>query len=103
MHEEDLSGPNEKISISTVNLRHNKSQPYETTNPLKMFIKKLLGRYKDVPSVGQRARYFNNWLKDIENGWLSHYQLKNVVVFDYYDILTKNGVTVLPGEKVYKL
>ena len=65
--------------------------PYETSNPLKAFIKKLLGKYRDAPSIGRRARYFNNWLKDTESGWLSQYPLKNVVVFDYYDILTKNG------------
>ncbi len=66
-------------------------RPYETSNPLKAFIKKILGKYKDVPAIGRRARYFNNWLKDVESGWLSQYTLKNVVVFDYYDILTKNG------------
>ena len=66
-------------------------RPYETSNPLKAFVKKILGRYKDVPSIGRRARYFNNWLKDTESGWLSQYPLKNVVVFDYYDALTKNG------------
>ena len=65
--------------------------PYETKNPVKAFIKKLLGRYKDVPAIGRRARYFNNWMKDIESGWLSKYPHKNVVVFDYYDILTQNG------------
>lgn len=65
--------------------------PYETKNPLKAFAKKMLGRYKDVPAIGRRARYFNNWLKDIENGWLANYKLRNIVVFDYYDILTKHG------------
>jgi len=65
--------------------------PYETKNFLKAFAKKLLGRYRDVPAIGRRARYFNNWLKDIKSGWLSNYPLKNVVVFDYYDILTKEG------------
>ncbi len=66
-------------------------KPYETTNPVKAFVKKLLGKYRDVPAIGERARYFNNWLKDIESGWLSGYRLKNVVVFDYYNILTGNG------------
>jgi len=33
--------------------------------------------------MGKRARVFNNWLKD--------YDLKNVVVFDLYDILTGEG------------
>ncbi len=65
--------------------------PYETKNPVKAFIKKILGRYKDIPAIGRRARHFNNWLKDVDSGWLSNYPLKNVVVFDYYDVLTKNG------------
>ena len=65
--------------------------PTKSGNPLKHFIKKLLGRYQDVPAIGQRARRFNNWLKDVENGWLSDYDLKNVVVFDLYDILTGEG------------
>jgi len=41
--------------------------------------------------MGRRARTFNKWLKDTDNGWLSSYNLKNVVIFDYYDILTKEG------------
>jgi hypothetical protein len=66
-------------------------QPYETANPLKASIKKLLGRYKDVQTTGICARRFNNRLKDSESGWLSKYDLNNVVVFDLYDILTKDG------------
>jgi len=64
---------------------------YETANSLKASIKKLLGRYKDVQTTGICARRFNNWLKDSESGWLSKYDLNNVVVFDLYDILTKDG------------
>jgi hypothetical protein len=66
-------------------------QRYETTNPIKASIKKLLGRYKDVQACGICARRFNNRLKDSESGWLSKYDLNNVVVFDLYDILTKDG------------
>jgi hypothetical protein len=65
--------------------------PTRSGSSVKRFIKKMLGRFKDVPAVGRRARRFNNWLKDAENGWLSGYDLKNVVVFDLYDILTKEG------------
>lgn len=65
--------------------------PYETQNLVKAFVKKVLGRYTDVEAIGRRARIFNNWLKDSENGWLSKFGKKNVVVFDYYDILTKEG------------
>lgn len=57
----------------------------------KEFIKNILRMDNSVKAIGIRARKFNNWLKDIENGWLSEYELKNVVVFDYYDILTNCG------------
>jgi hypothetical protein len=63
----------------------------QTPNSLKVFIKKILGRYKDVRAIGICARKFNNWLKDAESGWLSKYDLNNVVVFDLYNILTKDG------------
>jgi hypothetical protein len=36
------------------------------------------------------AREFSNWLTD-ENGWLKDSNLTNVVVFNYYDILTDHG------------
>jgi hypothetical protein len=39
------------------------------------------------------AREFNTWMADAENGWLGGYQLSNVAVFDYYDVLTKHGET----------
>lgn len=66
-------------------------RPYETSQPVKVFLKKMLGRYTDVPAIGERARQFNNWLKDVRHGWLAQYGQENVVVFDYYDILTKHG------------
>ena len=40
------------------------------------------------------AREFNNWLKG-QDGWLNGSKLTNVVVFDYYDILTDHGVSDL--------
>ena len=46
---------------------------------------------KGPKAIGIRARIFNNWLKDTESGWLAKYKQKNVVVFDYYDILTGKG------------
>lgn len=54
-------------------------------------MKTMLGRPDTVEKVGRRTRSFNNWLKDVENGWLKGYELKNVVVFDYYDVLTDHG------------
>jgi hypothetical protein len=60
-------------------------------NHIKEIIKKLIAQEKTVKATGKRARQFNNWLKDTENGWLAEYHGKNVVVFDYYDVLTNNG------------
>ena len=52
--------------------------------------RRLQGTQIDLAESGRLAREFNNWLADT-NGWLADYPLKNVVVFDYYDILTDNG------------
>ena len=39
-------------------------------------------------AAAANARAFNNWLV---NDWLSGYAYNNVVVFDYYSVLTSNG------------
>jgi hypothetical protein len=57
----------------------------------KEFIRTLIGSESSVKATGERARRFNNWLKDSEKGWLAGYNGKNVVVFDYYDVLTHKG------------
>jgi hypothetical protein len=64
------------------------SQPAEPL--LKHLARRILGKTKDVAKSGLLARQFNNWMK-AENGWLKDYPHKNVVVFDYYDVLTGNG------------
>lgn len=58
---------------------------------IKSLIKSVLKPESSIENMGLRVRSFNNWLKDSENGWLKGYPLKNVVVFDYYDILTDYG------------
>jgi len=58
---------------------------------IKSMIKSILRPERSIDKVGRRARNFNNWLKDVEQGWLKDYTQKNVVVFDYYDILTDYG------------
>lgn len=55
------------------------------------FLKMISGRPDTIKKIGLRARIFNNWLKDRENGWLEGYDLNNIAVFDYYDILTGHG------------
>ncbi len=63
----------------------------EPKTSIKTFLKDVLKRDDAAGKVGVRARSFNNWLKDNENGWLKDYKLKNVVVYDYYDVLTDHG------------
>ena len=63
----------------------------------KWLLKKVMGRPSAAEVVAQRAslaRTFNNWVKSPE-GWLKDYPLKNVVVFDYYDVLTDDGASNL--------
>lgn len=45
------------------------------------------------PSSAYRARQFNTWLANAETGWLAGYPRDNVMVFDYYNILTNDGAT----------
>lgn len=54
---------------------------------------RLLGRTNQnaADSAARRARAFNNWLKNVNSGWLNGYPLKNVAVFDCYDVLTFYG------------
>ena len=60
----------------------------------KLLAKKAVGR-GDLLAVSARlAREFNNWLSG-SDGWLKDSGLTNVVVFDYYDILTGHGASDL--------
>ena len=59
--------------------------------------KRLLGRQTRADRLvrsGELARQFNDWLK-ASDGWLKDYPAKNVVVFDFYDILTDHGASNL--------
>ncbi len=49
---------------------------------------RLKGAFGSGTTAADFAREFNTWLVDHENGWLATYDLPNVAVFDYYDILT---------------
>ena len=65
--------------------------PKLSAEPLwKYLARKVLGKQQDLEKSSAVARKFNNWLKD-RDGWLKGYEYKNVVVFDYYDILTGEG------------
>ena len=59
----------------------------------KVLVKRLLGRPLAAERLIQQARLareFRDWIV-APDGWLASYTLKNVVVFDYYDVLTKHG------------
>ncbi len=94
---------NAKASFAAV-LEELKKQPqtlfvYLTAPPVashhperawKWVLKKALGRRTAAETAFEQAalaREFNNWVKS-PSGWLKDYPLKNVVVFDYYDVLT---------------
>ena len=48
---------------------------------------KIKNMFKPEDRGGALAMEFNAWLVDRENGWLAGYELPNVAVFDYYDVL----------------
>lgn len=59
--------------------------------------KALLGRQVGAAEQRRRAaiaRRFNNWVR-APDGWLADYSSRNVVVFDYYDVLTGYGASNL--------
>ncbi len=71
------------------------SSPLVRPESSQSVIRKLFGMPEKDPvdEAGKRSRVFNNWLKNINSGWLSKYPLRNVVVFDYYDVLTSYGAS----------
>lgn len=65
----------------------------------KKLAKKAWQKWRKTPTevdeakeMGARARAFNSWVVD-KDGWLKDYPQKNVLVFDYYDVLTDRGST----------
>jgi hypothetical protein len=64
---------------------------HDTREPLFKYVaKRLLGRETDDVeqlNAAATARAFNDWVKS-RDGWLKGYAGRNIVVFDYYDVLT---------------
>ena len=61
----------------------------------KKLARKVMGRAEPSPAASAPlAREFNNWLAGTD-GWLKDGQPANVVVFDYYHILTGDGASDL--------
>lgn len=67
--------------------------PPGSERAFKVLLRKVMGkptRGDAAQLEGKLARELNNWVVH-KDGWLKDYPLKNVVAFDYYDILTGNG------------
>jgi hypothetical protein len=56
----------------------------------KWLAKRALGRARDHVGAARFARRFDDWVRS-PDGWLKDYPHRNVVVFDYYDVLTGEG------------
>jgi hypothetical protein len=59
----------------------------------KWLARKVLGRGRDAAEARRSAalaRQFNNWVR-APDGWLAGYPHRNVVVFDFFDVLTDHG------------
>ncbi len=69
------------------------ASPLAKPEPPQGLFWRIFGRSDPCDKVGKRVRSFNNWLKNTSSGWLSAYPLRNVVVFDYYDVLTAYGAS----------
>ncbi len=67
--------------------------PPGSERAFKVLLKKLTGKPSASDAareMGKLARELNAWVV-AKDGWLKDYPLKNVVAFDYYDVLTGNG------------
>jgi hypothetical protein len=83
--------PNDQLTVSNAKAVYNRLLVYFATRQDRLFVVVTappLSKGETAPDRAANARAFNNWLvKD----WLSGYAHRNVVVFDYYNVLTSNG------------
>jgi hypothetical protein len=69
--------------------------PKPPPQPLwKLLDEQAVGRGDRLVARARLAREFNRWLMG-QDGWLKDSGLTNVVVFDYYDLLTDHGASDL--------
>jgi hypothetical protein len=62
--------------------------PPPLTRPQPVGLKaKLKAFFQGEPKWAKLGRQFATWLADPRTGWLAGYQGRNIVVFDYYDLL----------------
>jgi len=82
----DPPDPNEDFTVGHAKYVYNDLLNYFSSRPDKLFIVITAPPLQD-PTYADNARAFNNWLVD---KWLieNNYNLKNVAVFDFYNVLT---------------
>ncbi len=91
-----LSEPNDQYTVENDTVEnakavYNNILTYFATRPDKLFVvitAPPLVSGETSSTRAANARAFNNWLV---NNWLAGYALRNVAVFDYYNVLTSNG------------
>jgi hypothetical protein len=86
---QDSSSP--YMKVANVKGIYNDLLVYFKTRPDKLFIlitSPPLVKDETDAAHAANARAVNNWLV---NDWLKKYKLKNVAVFDFYNVLTSNG------------
>ena len=86
---DDPPGTSEELSVGGAKYVYNTILPYFATRPDKLFVVITAPPVSGVKGwwYSENARAFNQWLV---NDWLreNNYTLNNVVVFDFYNILT---------------
>ncbi|MBI5353733.1 MAG: hypothetical protein HZB50_13910 [Chloroflexi bacterium] len=82
----DLPDPEGWLSVGHAKFVYNEILKYFAARPEKLFVVITAPPLSDS-TYAENARAFNNWLL---NDWLkeNHYTLNNVVVFDFYNVLT---------------
>jgi hypothetical protein len=84
----------EHMTVANAKGIYNDLLPYFATRQDKLFVvitAPPLTSQDSSPANAANARGLNNWLV---KEWLSNYPHKNVLVFDFYNVLTSNGGNV---------
>lgn len=81
----------EHMTVANAKGIYNDLLPYMATRQDKLFVvitAPPLSSQESSPANAANARALNNWLV---KEWLSGYPHKNILVFDFYNVLTSNG------------
>ncbi|HMB21466.1 MAG TPA: hypothetical protein VKP08_01480, partial [Anaerolineales bacterium] len=83
----DPPDPDGWLTVGHAKYVYNEILAYFATRPDKMFVVITAPPLRDT-TYAANARAFNQWLM---NDWLDNYNLNNVFVFDFYNVLTGPG------------